>query len=83
MKMLLKQKLKKEHHLKGTLRKQSNKHQNSHKTLLKSDKKNTSCMPKTAISPNFKTHQLGLAGSKWQILPWLNFRKKKLHQEND
>ena len=28
-----------EHHLKGTLRKQSNKHQNSQKTLLKADSK--------------------------------------------
>ena len=32
-------KLKREPHLKDTLRKQLNKHQNSHKTLLKSDKK--------------------------------------------
>ena len=34
------QKFKREHHLKGTLRKQSNKHQNSQKTMLKAEKKN-------------------------------------------
>ena len=27
-------------------------------------KKYTSCMPKTAVSPNFKAHQLGLARPK-------------------
>ena len=46
--------MKREHHLKGTLRKQLNKHQNSNKI--------TSCMSKTAVSRNFKSHQLGLAG---------------------
>ena len=56
-------KIDKEHYLKGTLRKQSNKHQNSHKTLPKSDKI-TGCMPKTAVSPNFKAHLFGLAGPK-------------------
>ena len=35
----LKQKLKREHLLKSTLRKQSNNHQNSHTTSLKADKK--------------------------------------------
>ena len=33
-------KIDKEHYLEDALRKQSNKHQNSHTTLLKSDKKN-------------------------------------------
>ena len=54
---ILKQKLKREHHLKGTLRNQSNKHQNSQKPMLKAEQKNTSCMPKTAVSPNLKAHQ--------------------------
>ena len=54
-----------EHHLKGTLRNQSNKHQNSMKTMLKAEQKQiTSCMPKAAVSPNFKSHQLGLARPK-------------------
>ena len=62
---VLKQKLKEEHHLKRTLRKQSNKHQNSQKTLLKADKKEIiNCMPKTAAPTNFKAHQLGVAGPK-------------------
>ena len=63
-----KQKLKREHHLKGALRNQSNKHQNSQKPMLKAEQKaeqkNTSCMPKTAVSPNLKAHQLGLARPK-------------------
>ena len=58
---VLKQKLKREHHLKGALRNQSNKHQNSQKPMLKAEQKQTSCMPKTEVSPNFKAHQLGLA----------------------
>ena len=58
---VLKQKLKGEHHLKGALRNQSNKHRNSQKPMLKAEQKQTSCMPKTAVSPNFKAHQLGLA----------------------
>ena len=61
---VLKQKLRWEHNLKGTLRKQSNKHQNSQKTLRKANKKNINCMPKTAVLPDFKAHQLGLAGPK-------------------
>ena len=62
---VLKQKLKREHHLKGALRNQSNKHQNSLKPMLKAEQKTkTSCMPKTAVSPNFKAHQLGLARPK-------------------
>ena len=40
---VLKQKLKREHHLKGALRNQSNKHQNSQKIMLKAEQKNTSC----------------------------------------
>ena len=36
---VLKQKLKREHHLKGTLRKQSNKHQNSQKAMPKAENK--------------------------------------------
>ena len=28
------------------------------------EQKITSCMPKTAVSPNFTAHQLGLAGPK-------------------
>ena len=56
-KLTLKQKLKREHHLKGTLRNQSNKHQNSQKTMLKAEQKRIiSCMPRTAVSPNFKAH---------------------------
>ena len=35
----LKQKMKKEQHLKGTLQKQSNKHQNSQKTMLTAENK--------------------------------------------
>ena len=35
----LKQKLNREHHLKGALRNQSNKHQNSQKPMLKAEKK--------------------------------------------
>ena len=35
---VLKQKLKREHHLKGTLPKQSNKHQKSQMTMLKAEK---------------------------------------------
>ena len=64
--MFNQQNLKKEHRLKGTLKKQLSKHQNSHKTLLKADKKKiTSCMPKTAaVSPNFKVDQLSLAEPK-------------------
>ena len=62
------QKLKREHHLKGTLQKQSNKHQNSHTTLLKIDKKIASCMPKTAVLPNFKVHQLGQCFSTGYII---------------
>ena len=65
---VLKQKLKREHHLKGALRNQSNKHQNSQKPMLKTEQKNTSCMPKTAVSPNLKAHQLDLARPKRQIL---------------
>ena len=62
---VLKQKVRGEHHLKGILRNQSNKHQKSWKTLLKADKKELiDCMPKTAVSPNFKAHQLGFAGPK-------------------
>ena len=61
---VLKQKLKREHHLKGALRNQSNKHQNSQKPMLKAEQTQTSCMPKTAVSPNFNAHQLGLARSK-------------------
>ena len=61
---ILKQKLKREHHLKGALRNQSNKHQNSQKPMLIAEQKQTSCMPKTAVSPNFKAHQLGLARPK-------------------
>ena len=61
---VLKQKLKREHHLKGALRNQSNKHQNSQKPMLKEEQKQTSCIPKTAVSPNFKAHQLGLARPK-------------------
>ena len=38
--ILIRQKLKAEHHLKGTVRKQSNKHQNLQKTLIKADTKN-------------------------------------------
>ena len=57
-------KIKKEHHLKGTLRKQSNKHQNLQKTLPKADKKIISCMPKTAVLTNVKAHQVGQAGPK-------------------
>ena len=53
--------MKREHHLKGALRNQSNKHQNSQKPMLKAEQKNTSSMPKTAVSPNLKAHQLGLA----------------------
>ena len=65
---VLKQKLKREHHLKGALRNQSNKHQNSLKPMLKAEQKTkTSCMPKTAVSPNFKAHQLGLARPKYVI----------------
>ena len=60
----IKQKLKREHHLKGALRNQSNKHQNSQKPMLKAEQTQTSCMPKTAVSPNFNAHQLGLARSK-------------------
>ena len=56
--------LKNEYHLTGTLRKQSNKHQNSQKTLLKVDKKNYQLHPKRAVSPNFKVIMLGLAGPK-------------------
>ena len=64
-KHVLKQNLKKEHHLKDTLRNQSNKHQNSQKTMLEAEKKQiTSCMPKTAVSPDFKAYQLGLARPK-------------------
>ena len=36
---VLKQKLKREHHLKGALRNQSNKHQNSQKIMLKAEQK--------------------------------------------
>ena len=36
---VLKQKLKREHHLKGALRNQSNKHQNSQKPMLKAEQK--------------------------------------------
>ena len=36
---LLKQKLKREHYSKGTLRKQSNKHQNSQKAMLRTENK--------------------------------------------
>ena len=61
---VLKQKLKREHHLTRALRNQSNKHQNSQKPMLKAEQKYTSCMPKTAVSPNFKAHQLGLARPK-------------------
>ena len=62
---ILKEKYKKELHLKGTLRNQSNKHQNSQKTMLKAEQKQiASCMPKTAVSPNFKAYQLGLARPK-------------------
>ena len=63
---LLKQKLKREHHLKGALRNQSNKHQNSPKTMLKAKQKKqiTSSMPTTAVSPNFKAYQLGSARPK-------------------
>ena len=64
---VLKQKLKSEHHLKGTLRKQSNTHQTSQKAMLKAENKKqkiTSYMPKRAVSPNFKAHQSGLAGPK-------------------
>ena len=65
---VLKQKLKREHHLTGALRNQSNKHQNSQKPIdaesKTKNKKYTSCMPKTAVSPNFKAHQLGLARPK-------------------
>ena len=47
---VLKPKLKRKYHLKGTLQKQSNKHQNSRKTLLKADKKNENiCLPKIAV----------------------------------
>ena len=61
----LKQQLKREHRLKRTLRNQSNTHQNSQKTMLKAEQKQTiSCMPKTAVLPNFKAHQLGLAKPK-------------------
>ena len=35
--VVLKQKLKREHHLKGTLQKQSNKHQNLQKAMLKAE----------------------------------------------
>ena len=39
-KLFSKTKIEKEHHLKGTLQKQSNKHQNAPKTMLKAKKKN-------------------------------------------
>ena len=32
--------------------------------LTAEQKIKTSCMPKTAVSPNFKAHQLGLARPK-------------------
>ena len=32
------------------------------KSRQKQKKEITNCMPKTAVSPNFKAHQLGLAG---------------------
>ena len=58
-----------EPHLKGALRNQSNKNQNSQKTMVKAKQKQiTHCMPKTAVSPNFKAHQLGLARSNRLIL---------------
>ena len=40
------------------------KHQNSQQTLLIVNKKITSCIPKTAVLPNFMAHQLDLAGPK-------------------
>ena len=61
----LKQKLKRKSRLNGTLRKQSNKHEIHKRPYAKSkEQKITSCMPKTAVSPNFKTYQLCLAGPK-------------------
>ena len=59
--------MKRKHHLKGALRNQSHKHQNSQKPMLKAEqkkKKITSCMRKRAVSPNFKARQLGLARPK-------------------
>ena len=62
----IKTKIEKGTPFKRSIRNQSNKHQNSQKPMLKAEqnKKLTSCMPKTAVSPNFKAHHLGLARPK-------------------
>ena len=47
-------KIEEQHHLKGILRKQSNKHQNSQKTLLKAHKTyNFFCLPFVIFSINY------------------------------
>ena len=41
-------------------------------------------MPETVVSPNFKAHQLGLAGPKLINTTVIKFPgKKKLHPENN
>ena len=74
---LIRQKLKTEHLVKSTVQKQSNKHQNLQKTLIKADKKKISCMPETAASPNFRAHQLRLAETKLKNITVIKFPGKK------
>ena len=51
---VLKQKLKKEHHLTGALQNQSNKHQNSQKPMLKAKQKKTKNIPVACLRQLFR-----------------------------